>query len=147
MRRKTPKPEKKQKTNDDELDVARMRRILDGIDGAEAPSDDNLPDFPPPRETSFPELTGESLSALNAQRKTRAMEEAKRVGSGLFNRAPEFLQKEVLHLIMIIDSLSHGHPKMRNKLIWQIVTGILEAARIWLGVQAKQKKDEKKGDA
>lgn len=129
---KKPNRHKHKKSKEEELDVARMQRILAGIDTAPASPEDTLPDFPPPRETSLPELSQKSRLILNAQLKARAFSDAREIGSGIFNRAPEFFQKQIMHLIAVIDSISRGHPKMRNKLIWEIVAGVIHAARVWL---------------
>lgn len=131
---------RRKKQKNDDLDVTRMQQLLVGIGSATPPPAEELPDFPPPRKTVFPELTPESRNILNAHRKARAMSEAREVGEGLFKRAPLFLQKQLLQLIAVIDSLSQGHPKMRNKIIGQVVAGVIDAARNWLRAQAKAEK-------
>ena len=128
---------KPKKSQNDDIDVTRMQQLLVGVGRAETPPEEELPDFPPPRGTALPELTPESRKILNAHRKARAMGEAREVGEGLFKRAPLFLQKQLLQLIAVIDSLSQGHPKMRNKIIGEVIAGVLHAARVWIREQEK----------
>lgn len=71
----------------------------------------------------------EAITQLNNCRKQRGMMEAEELGAALFWKIPDDYQRRILDLIRIMDNVSTGHPKIRNKLVRVIVDKFLEAAR------------------
>jgi hypothetical protein len=102
------------------------------------------PVFPDPKPSKLG-LTESARKALDASRTARAMQEAFDVGQGLFTRAPEFIQKQAVDLILIMNSISAAHPRARKKIVGRMIEGCLSAASVWLRDRGKIPEASKKG--
>jgi len=94
------------------------------------------PVFPDPKPSKLG-LTESARKALDASRTARAMQEAFDVGQGMFTRAPDFIQKQTVDLILIMNSISAAHPRARKKIVGQMIDGCLSAAAAWLRERQK----------
>jgi len=94
------------------------------------------PVFPDPKPSKLG-LTESARKALDASRTARAMQEAFDVGQGMFTRAPDFIQKQTVDLVLIMNSISAAHPRARKKILGRVIDGCLTAASVWLRDRGK----------